>query len=84
MTDPTDLPDFGSALRTLRTAAGLTQDELADRAGLSRATVGNLECGFARNPEVETIAALARALGLSFGAFAGVASGVPVRRRRAG
>ena len=37
--------DFGSRVRTLRTAAGLTQAELAERAGISERTVSDLERG---------------------------------------
>ena len=39
---------FPSALRRLRTRAGLTQEELADRAGLSVNAVSALERGTRR------------------------------------
>ena len=60
----TDLP-FGARLRRLREAAGLTQEELAARAGLSRNAVGALERGLRKRPYPHTVRSLARALGLS-------------------
>ncbi len=56
---------FGDNLRRLREAAGLTQEELADRSGLSRDAVSALERGRRRHPQPQTIRALATALGLS-------------------
>ncbi|TMH47884.1 MAG: helix-turn-helix transcriptional regulator, partial [Betaproteobacteria bacterium] len=37
------LQEIGSSIRTARSAGGLTQAELADRAGLSRTTLNQLE-----------------------------------------
>jgi transcriptional regulator with XRE-family HTH domain len=59
---------FPSKLRELREAAGLTQSELAQRAGLSKAGVTQLEQG-RRKPAWETVLALAAALGVSCEAF---------------
>ncbi len=56
---------FGDRLRRLREAAGLTQEELAERSGLSRDAVSALERGRRRHPQGQTIRALATALGLS-------------------
>jgi transcriptional regulator with XRE-family HTH domain len=42
---------FGSLLRTLRTAAGLTQEELAEAARVSYRTVSDLERGVSRFPD---------------------------------
>jgi transcriptional regulator with XRE-family HTH domain len=39
---------FGVQLRSRRVAAGLTQEELAGRAGLSERTIRNLERGIAQ------------------------------------
>ena len=58
-----DLP-FGARLRRLREAAGLTQEELAARAGLSRNAVGALERGIRKRPYPHTARSLAHALGL--------------------
>ena len=53
---------FGARLRVLRLAAGLSQQDLAVRAGCSRGYVGHLEQGRSL-PHRKTIYALARALG---------------------
>ena len=49
-------------IRMARAAAGLTQDELAERSGISRVTIANLEGGKIADPRVLTIRALIRAL----------------------
>ncbi|MBV9170339.1 MAG: XRE family transcriptional regulator, partial [Chloroflexi bacterium] len=54
---------FGDLLRGHRLAAGLSQDELAERAGLSRRGVSDLERG-ARHPHPGTVRRLAVALDL--------------------
>ena len=51
----------GDRVRELRKARGWLQQELADRAGVSRQTVVNLENG-RHVPEVATLAKIARAL----------------------
>ncbi len=56
---------FGALLRRYRMAAGLTQEELAERAGLSVRTVSDLERGVNRSPRKDTLPLLASALGLS-------------------
>jgi transcriptional regulator with XRE-family HTH domain len=43
--------------------AGLTQEELADRIGETQPYISELETGAVRNPRVETLLALADALG---------------------
>jgi transcriptional regulator with XRE-family HTH domain len=55
---------FGSLLARLRHAAGLTQEQLADRADLSVRAISSLECG-SRLPRRLTLDRLAGALGLS-------------------
>ena len=55
---------FGERLRLLREAAGLTQEELAERASLSPQAVGSLERGERQRPYPHTVRALADALGL--------------------
>lgn len=50
------------ALEMARESQGLTQAELASRAGTSRVTVGRIESGF--DPKLSTVYELARALGL--------------------
>jgi transcriptional regulator with XRE-family HTH domain len=56
---------FGELLRRARQAAGLTQEELAERAGLSRRGIADLEGGARRRPRKDTAALLAAALGLA-------------------
>ncbi|MFS0852598.1 helix-turn-helix domain-containing protein [Microbacterium sp. 179-I 3D4 NHS] len=55
-------------LRREREAAGLSVSELARRAGVSKATVSQLESG-AGNPSVETLWALGVALDVPFAVF---------------
>jgi predicted ATPase/DNA-binding XRE family transcriptional regulator len=55
---------FGALLRNHRRAAGLTQAELAERAGLSWRGVIGLERGERRSPHHDTVERLAAALGL--------------------
>ncbi|HEY8598131.1 MAG TPA: helix-turn-helix domain-containing protein [Thermomicrobiales bacterium] len=56
---------FGEQLRRLRESAGLTQEELAERAGLTGKGIGALERGVRRHPYPHTVRALADALELS-------------------
>jgi transcriptional regulator with XRE-family HTH domain len=55
---------FGDLLRRYRTAARLTQEELAERAGLSARGVSDLERGVRRMPHPDTARRLADALRL--------------------
>jgi len=55
---------FGARVRTLREEAGLSQEVLAERAGLHRAEVGFLERG-EREFGLSVIGRLARGLGVS-------------------
>jgi LuxR family transcriptional regulator, maltose regulon positive regulatory protein len=56
---------FGQRLRVFREHAGLSQEELAERAGLTPNAVGALERGVRRRPYPHTVRALATALALS-------------------
>jgi transcriptional regulator with XRE-family HTH domain/tetratricopeptide (TPR) repeat protein len=55
----------GSWLRLQREAAGLTQEELAERAGLSVRAISNLERDRTRKPHPDSLRRLARSLGLT-------------------
>ena len=55
---------LGMAIKTQRASLGISQEELAHRAGLHRTYVSDLERGV-RNPSVDSIEKLARALQLS-------------------
>ena len=60
-----DLKTFlGMAIKTQRASLGISQEELAHRAGLHRTYVSDLERG-ARNPSIESIEKLAGALQIS-------------------
>ncbi|HET7092057.1 MAG TPA: helix-turn-helix domain-containing protein, partial [Thermomicrobiales bacterium] len=70
---------FAEQLRRLREAAALTQDALAERAGLSRDAVAALEGGRRRFPHPHTVGALAAGLGLSEREAAALRAAVPKR-----
>src|SRR5271166_2679929 len=55
---------FGAALRRYRLAAGLTQEELAGRAGMSVPGLSALESGKRQTPYRHTVTLLATALDL--------------------
>ncbi|MFJ6940451.1 ATP-binding protein [Streptomyces sp. NPDC101132] len=63
----TDTPatgGFGALLHALRTAAGLSQEQLAHTAGVSVRALSYLERGRSRGPQRRTVQALATALAL--------------------
>jgi predicted ATPase/transcriptional regulator with XRE-family HTH domain len=62
--DGRDVGEFATRLRRLRDAAGLTQEELAERAGLTVKAIGALERGERRRPYPHTVRVLGDALGL--------------------
>jgi transcriptional regulator with XRE-family HTH domain len=55
---------FATILRAFRTAANLTQEELAERSGLSVNAISALERGLRRAPRTSTVSYLAEAMGL--------------------
>ena len=70
---------FGTRLRRVREAAGLTQEDLAARAGLSAKGISDLERGARRRPHPHTVRALADALELSEDERASLLAAVPRR-----
>jgi transcriptional regulator with XRE-family HTH domain len=78
---------FGPRLRELRESAGLTQQQLGERAGVVGSQINKLELGV-NQPTLATAVALARALGVEVGAFvppdlaAPVTSGDGAEKRR--
>ena len=70
---------FAGRLRSLRKAAGLTQEELAARAGLSPGAVGTLERGVRSRPYPHTVRALADALNVGEEDRAALLAAVPER-----
>ncbi len=80
--------NVGQMLLTGRLALGLTQEELAERTGITQAALSRYEGG-AREPDEQTIAALAEVLGVTpsllerGGRLHGaIAAGAHMRRRR--
>jgi len=57
------MPSFGELLRQRRLAAGLTQEALAERAGVSAKAISDLERDPGRTPRLDTVGLLADALG---------------------
>jgi predicted ATPase/DNA-binding XRE family transcriptional regulator len=60
---------FGDRLRHLRLDAGLTQEALAERTGVSAQAIGALERGDRRYPHSQTVAMIAAGLGVEIGAL---------------
>jgi predicted ATPase/DNA-binding XRE family transcriptional regulator len=73
---------LGGLLRRLRDAAGLTQEELAERAGVSARTISDVERGLREGVYRETAERIATALGLA--ADQRVRFEAAARRRRPG
>jgi transcriptional regulator with XRE-family HTH domain len=63
---------LGEAIRTLRTEAGLSQEQLAEYAGTDLTQVGGIERGI-RNPSYTTLLRLADALDTTVGEIATLA-----------
>jgi predicted ATPase/transcriptional regulator with XRE-family HTH domain len=78
VSDPAE--GFGEVLRRHRRAAGLTQEQLAEQAGLSARSISGLERGEEVTPRRDTVALLVRALGLA-GADRAAFEGMIDRRR---
>ena len=77
---------FGKTLRSLREEAGLTQEEVADRADIHWTYLSQVEGG-KRNPGLENIVYLAKAIGVTpsefFTAFTKTyVSNLPEKRAR--
>jgi transcriptional regulator with XRE-family HTH domain len=54
---------LGQTISERRRRLNLTQDELAERSGVNRAFISNIERG-SRNPSIGAVASLAQALGM--------------------
>src|SRR5919107_1101901 len=70
---------FGARLRRLREAAGLTQEELAERAGLRARGISDLERGARNRPYPHTVRSLADALELAENERSSLFAAVPKR-----
>ena len=54
---------IGDNIRRMREAAKLSQQELADKSGVSKAQISRLESGSQKNPQIQTVIAIATELG---------------------
>ena len=77
----TDEGALAERLRALREAAGFSQEELAERAGLSSHAISALERGTRTRPYPHTVRALCDALGADAEARAALIAAVPARTR---
>ena len=79
-------PTFATLLRQYRVAAHLSQEKLAERAGLSVAAISALERGVRKTPHLATVRLLAKALRLSTAdrAIFGAAARMPPERYQPG
>jgi transcriptional regulator with XRE-family HTH domain len=59
---------FGKRVRVLRSKKGLSQEDLAFKAGVHRTYLGSIERG-ERNPSLKNIVAIARALDIELSEF---------------
>jgi transcriptional regulator with XRE-family HTH domain len=69
-------------LREMRKIAGLSQQDLAVKAGLSMAVVSQIEQGKKMDPRMSTVTSLAEALGVDVGELVGQRAGKPRSRNR--
>ena len=60
--------DYGTKIKKLRQAEGLTQQELADRAHITKSMVSYIESG-KRNPNTKTLEKIAAVLGMTLAEF---------------
>ena len=63
-----DLPVLGERLKKARKDCGLTQEQLAERSGLSTRHIAKIEKGDV-NPSFEVLSTLVKTLGVSFDAI---------------
>jgi transcriptional regulator with XRE-family HTH domain len=85
---PTTADIFGNALRRLRNRCGISQKELAARAGLSASFIAHMEVG-RKPPNIEAVVKMARAMNVpvralveDFDAPDGAATRHPIRLTR--
>ena len=55
---------LATVIRQLRERADLTQEQLAKRAKVARSYIALIEAGYKKNPSLEIVKRLARALGV--------------------
>lgn len=62
---------LGEALVAIRKQVGLTQETLAAKSRIARTVIARIESGQSQEPDLRTVQALARALGVSASALLG-------------
>ncbi len=77
-----DEEGLGQRLQLARVKAGMTQQTLCQKAGLSYSTLTKIERGAIKSPSIFTIQNIATALGLSLDQLLGVAPARPRPRQR--
>lgn len=68
---------IAARMRELRDARGLSLQDVADRAGIAKSHVWQIEQGKSANPTIATTVGIARALGVSLDYLAGLSSAQP-------
>jgi predicted ATPase/DNA-binding XRE family transcriptional regulator len=79
---PASVAEFGTLLKRLRLQAGLSQEQLAERARISAKAVGSYERGDRRAPHRNTLALIVDALGVTGAARDELLSAADQGRRR--
>lgn len=77
MSAETVVATIATRMRELREARGLSLQELANRAGIAKSHVWQIEQGKSANPTIATTVGIARALGVSLDYLAGLSSAQP-------
>lgn len=77
-----DEKGLGSRLQAARQAAGLTQQELCQQAGLSYSTLTKIERGAIKAPSIFTIQQIAAVLNTSLDTLAGKPATLPTAKKR--
>jgi len=60
---------LGEKIRALREKKKMSQEELAEKSGISRQTISSIESGKSLSVTTSTLEAIAKALGVSAGIF---------------
>lgn len=60
-----EMTHIGDNIKRIRKDAGIGQQELAERCGISKSQISRMESGEQTNPQIQTIVAIATALGAS-------------------
>src|SRR5215469_10461684 len=81
LTGALDEKSLGKRLQAARQAAGLTQQNLCQKANLSYSTLAKIERGAIKSPSIFTILAIANVLGITLDELLGGVAGGTVAQR---